>query len=214
MLSKHFTALAAFATGAVLAANQTGPYHIHITGKTDKSIDGYGASYHAGAAIEALVYVAGPANGTSQEYYYDYLSYDPATGEVYQPGYIVWQLPLVGSNETTYVPEALTIESETNWASNVAPAMFYPGNASGAAVSFYDEGADANHSVYLTGRDDSGYTEARPEQGPGPIVDATNWHLCYQYVGGGYWYNTVSWVFSLPPSNPTCRPVNLALELI
>ncbi|KAK7967527.1 uncharacterized protein PG986_001804 [Apiospora aurea] len=218
MLSKHFTALAAFATGAVLAVNQTGPYHIHITGKTDKSIDGYAASYHAGAAIEALVYVSGPANGTSQEYYYDYQSYNPETGEVFQPGYIVWQLPLSGVNGTTYVPEALTIESRGNWASNVAPAMFYPGTDGGAAVRFYDDegaGAGANHSVYLTGRDDSGYTDQRPEQGPGPLVDATNWHLCYQYVGGGgYWYQTVSWVFALPPSNPTCLPVNLALELI
>ncbi|KAK8065531.1 hypothetical protein PG997_012278 [Apiospora hydei] len=200
MLSKYFTALAAFATGAVLAVNQTGPYHIHITGKTDKSIDGYAASYHAGAAIEALVYVSGPANGTSQEYYYDYQSYNPETGEVFQPGYIVWQLPLSGANGTTYVPEALTIESRGNWASNVAPAMFYPGTDGGAAVSFYDEGYGANHSVYLTGRDDSGYTDQRPEQGP--------------YVGGGYWYQTVSWVFALPPSNPTCLPVNLAMELI
>lgn len=174
---------------------------------------GYGASYHAGAAIEALVYLAGAPNGTSQEYYYDYSGYNPETGAVFQPGSIVWQLPLVGENGTTYVPEALTFNSGVNYASNVQPAMFYPGDSGGAYVSFHDDGADANHTVYLTGSDDSKNTATRPEQGA-DYVNVTNWHLCWQYVGGGYWYETVSWVYSQPPSNPSCRAVNLALELI
>ncbi|KAK6833593.1 hypothetical protein PG987_008287 [Apiospora arundinis] len=213
MFFKKFSVLAAFATGTALAANQTGPYHLHITGKTDKSIDGYGASYHAGAAIEALVYVAGAATGRAQDYYYDYSGYNPATGEVFQPGSIVYQLQLGSGNETTFVPEALTLETGGNYASNVQPAMFYPGTNTATYVSFHDEGKDANHTVYLTGRDDSKYTSTRPEQGP-DFVNVDNWHLCWQYVGGAYWYETVSWVYALPPHNPTCRPVNLALELV
>lgn len=191
------------------AANKTGPYHLHIQGTTNTSINGNAGACHAGAAIEGLCYVAGPAPTPSEnyyEFYYNYGSYDPTTGAVNQPGWISWLLQ-IGSGES-----AMTVESamrlESGWGSNVATALFYPDNERGAHLWFVPDSGE----MYATGNDDAYATVAYPEGGL-PQSNWTNFHLCYQFTGG-YWYQSIAWVYTLPPHNPTCEPVSLSLVTV
>ncbi|KAK6214496.1 hypothetical protein LQW54_004217 [Pestalotiopsis sp. IQ-011] len=205
MLSALLLACAA----TVTAFNATGPYGLHITGKEDSSIDGYAGACHAGAAIEGLCYIAGELNDTTsyQQFNFNYSSYDPTTGELYPYGWLEWELPLSsGDGETTSVPSALQIG--LNLGSNVNVALFYPG---------YDDFTTLQKSeidtLYVSGGvDDTQNTDTYPN----PVVyqgNLTNWYLCYQFTGG-YYYQSIAWVNSQPPQNPTCAPVDLTLETL
>lgn len=206
MLSALLLACAATAT----AYNATGPYGLHITGKEDSSIDGYAGACHAGAAIEGLCYIAGELNDTTtyQQFNFNYSSYDSTTGEVYPYGWLEWELPLsTGTDgETTSVPSALQIG--LNLGSNVNVALFYPGYDTYTSLQKSENG-----TLYIPGGvDDTQNTDTYPN----PVVyqgNLTNWYLCYQFTGG-YYYQSIAWVNSLPPQNPTCAPVDLTLETL
>ncbi|KAI1501867.1 hypothetical protein F5X99DRAFT_408679 [Biscogniauxia marginata] len=204
LLSK-LTTLAAWATAAT-AANVTGPFSIHITGKTNDTIDGYAGACHAGAAIEGLCYGSGPVSGNSFEFYFNYTGYNPETGEPLQPGHITWLLPYIGPNGTEATqPSGLSFNP--NWGSNVATGLIYPSIEDATNIYFHPD----NGTFYIPGGiDDSQFTEARPEATT-TLGNLTNFHLCYQYTGG-YWYQSIAWVFSNPPRNPTCQPVDLSIE--
>ncbi|KAI0155519.1 hypothetical protein BJ166DRAFT_336404 [Pestalotiopsis sp. NC0098] len=205
MLSALLLACAA----TVTAFNATGPYGLHITGKEDSSIDGYAGACHAGAAIEGLCYIAGELNDTTsyQQFNFNYSSYDSTTGEVYPYGWLEWELPLSsGDGETTSVPSALQIG--LNLGSNVNVALFYPGYDDFTTLQKSENG-----TLYVSGGvDDTQNTDTYPN----PVVyqgNLTNWYLCYQFTGG-YYYQSIAWVNSQPPQNPTCAPVDLTLETL
>ncbi|KAI1630899.1 hypothetical protein F4809DRAFT_646934 [Biscogniauxia mediterranea] len=207
LLSK-LSVLAAWAATAT-AASVTGPFAIHITGKTNSSIDGYAGACHAGAAIEGLCYSTGPVSGSSFEFYYNYSSYNSDTGEPQQPGYLTWLLPFTGPNGTQQtLLEPLAFYP--SWGTNVATGLLYPTAVyDGTSLYFHPD----NGTFYIAGGyDDSQFTEDRPQVFTS-LGNLTNFHLCYQDTGG-YWYQSISWVFTDPPRNPTCQPVDLGIEQI
>ncbi|KAI1403292.1 hypothetical protein F4819DRAFT_451554 [Hypoxylon fuscum] len=201
------TALAALAATAT-ASNSTGPYGLHITGKGDTSIDGYAAACHAGAAIEALCYAAGgsPTAGTVTEFYYNYTAYNSDTGVPSQPGWLTYLLQAGSNNGTIIEPSSMQL-NPSSWGSNVFTALIFPGVEDGTSVYYHPE----NGTIYMAGGyDDSSFNETYPTPIP-TLGNLTNFHLCYQFVGG-YYYQSIAWVSTLPPHNPSCQPVDLSFQ--
>jgi hypothetical protein len=169
---------------------------------------GYGSACHAGAAIEALCY--GTAANLSESYnqfYYNYSAYDPTTGEVYQPGLISWLLPYTGEDGPAFEPEALAFE--LSWASNVYQAIFSPGSNYGSYLSFHPE----NGTFYISSAiDDSSFNATYPSSEP-YLSNLDRFYLCYQDYSG-YYYQSLAWVATDPPHNPSCEPVNVAMVTI
>lgn len=176
---------------------------------TDDTFAGYAGACHAGAAIEGLCYVGGALNTTAtyQQFYFNYSSYNPTTGEVYPYGWLEWELQYIGlDNEIATTPEALQIF--LNLGSNVNVALFYPGYNQYTSLQ-----KDENGVLYISGGyDDSNFNETYPNPIP-QLGNLANWHLCYQFTGG-YYYQSIAWVTTLPPHNPSCQPVDLTLTQI
>lgn len=122
-----------------------------------------------------------------------------------QTGLLVWQLPLGGGANGTaeYVPSAMQIQP--SWGSNVATPLFYPGLSYETYVSYDEAGA-----LYLQGGVDDSDNNATYPSPPTYLGNLTNWNLCYQFTGG-YYYYSVGWVFTQPPQNPSCQPVDLTM---
>ncbi|KAI1848610.1 hypothetical protein JX265_011536 [Neoarthrinium moseri] len=198
-----------FATAA-LASNATGPYGLHIKGKTDTSIDGYGGACHAGAAIEGICYGAGSLNTTAtySQFYFNYSGYNSETGEVSPYGWVEWQLPYVDQNgETAFEPEALSFSA--NLFSNVAAGLFQPGYEGGTIFQYNENGL-----LYITGGYDDRHNNETYPNPPTYFGNTSSFHLCYQFTGG-YYYQSIAWVSgTAPPQNPSCEPVDLSLQLI
>lgn len=167
---------------------------------------GYAGACHAGAAIEALCYSEGEVDSSSNSYqfWFDYSTYDSETGEVQQPGWVSWKLQ-TGDGQELLEPLSFTPAS---LASNVLPGLFTPSETDYESVGF-----DADNALYMTGGiDDSSFNATRPE--PAPFLESLyQWHLCYQSVGG-YYYQSIAWVLTEPPHNPSCEPVNLTFEKV
>ncbi|KAI2601813.1 hypothetical protein GGR54DRAFT_634490 [Hypoxylon sp. NC1633] len=203
MLFRHSALLALAATA--MASNATGPYALHITGKANSSIDGYAAACHAGAGIEALCYASGAISSAVTEFYFNYTSYNPDTGAPSQPGWITYLLKAGSTNGTITVPSSLRFYP--SFGSNVMSGLIYPSVDDGTSVYFYPE----NGTLYVNGGyDDSRFNTTYPVPAPS-LGNLTQFHLCYQFVGG-YYYNSISWVSTQPPHNPSCQPVDLTLE--
>lgn len=84
-------------------------------------------------------------------------------------------------------------------------ALFYPGIDEYTTLNYQDDG-----SLYINGgTDDSNFNATAPFPTP-QLGNLTNWHLCYQFTGG-YYYQSIAWVTTQPPQNPSCAPVNLVL---
>ncbi|KAI1381063.1 hypothetical protein F4677DRAFT_402009 [Hypoxylon crocopeplum] len=202
----RFTALTALVATAT-ASNSTGPYALRITGKTDTSINGYAAACHAGAAIEGLCYAAGasPEAGSVTQFYYNYTAYNSDTGMPLQPGWITYLLNAGSTNGTITVPSS--VRFYPSFGSNVMTALIYPSVEDGTAVYYHPE----NGSLYVNGGyDDSQFNTTYPNPVPS-LGNLSNFHLCYQFTGG-YYYNSIAWVSTTPPRNPSCQPVDLSLE--
>lgn len=167
----------------------------------------YGGACHAGAAIEALC-VTATADGEYNQFYYNYSAYDSNTGEVYQPGLVTWLLPYTGPDGAlAYESEALAFE--INFASNVFQGIFSPGVGTGSFLSFYPE----NGTLYVASAvDDSSFNATTPSPTP-YLSDLSRFYLCYQSYSG-YYYQSIAWVASDPPHNPSCEPVDLSLVTI
>ncbi|KAI0019710.1 hypothetical protein F4780DRAFT_780204 [Xylariomycetidae sp. FL0641] len=202
--------LAAAASLALVAAESevVGPFKIHITGKTNSSIDGYAQACHASAAAEGLCYEP-PANAippTSYEFYFN-RSLDEH-GDAVSTGAISWILQVQNdANETLSLPSFLEL-ALSPW-SNVAVARIPPPTTdAGFPLSYFAD----NHTFYFaTTMDDATWTEDDQYLDPPSIL--TNFYLCWQWVDFN-WYQSISWVTSLPPHNPTCQPVQLSWEMI
>jgi hypothetical protein len=155
---------------------------------------GYVSTLHAGAAISALGYNSGALNTTTTDQFY-----------FSSEGELEWELTVSnGTNSTITVPLPLTLWY--NMASNVAPAAFTPSTPNVYLSCYPDNGT----LYYSSGSvDDRDFNETRPSY-ESTFGNLTNFHLCYQYVGG-YYYRSISWVQTLPPQNPSCEPVDLSL---
>ncbi|KAI1474120.1 hypothetical protein F4774DRAFT_401620 [Daldinia eschscholtzii] len=187
-----------------IALNVTGPFALHITSKSNSSINGYAAACHAGAAIEGLCYSSGTI-GSATEFYFNYSSYDPETGVPSQPGWITYLLKAGGGNDTITVPSSMRLEP--NFGSNLFTALIYPGVEDGTYVYFHPN----NGTLYMYGGyDDSSFNSTYPLPAPS-LGNLTNFHLCYQFTGG-YYYQSIAWVSTHPPHNPSCQPVDLSIE--
>lgn len=167
---------------------------------------GYVGACHAGAAIEGLCFTEGPADSSDNynQFWFDYGGYSPDTGEVFQPGWLSWLLPYQDGDGNT-LNQTSPLQFTPVWGSNVVAGYFQPSETY-TYVSFGDD--DKKLSMY-GGYDDSSFNETRPEPVP-TLGDLYNWHLCYQYLNG-YYYQSVAWVLTDPPHNPSCAPVNLTL---
>lgn len=168
-------------------------------------IAGYVGACHAGAAIEALCYASGPVNSSSNsnQFYFDFGGYDPETGATTQPGWISWLLPYTDSDGNA-ATQVSPMQLSPSWSSNVAAGLFQPGE------TYTYLGYDDSRKLYISGGyDDSSFNATRPQ--PAPVGPLYNWHLCYQYTGG-YYYQSVAWVSTDPPHNPSCEPIDLTFE--
>ncbi|KAI2616398.1 hypothetical protein GGS26DRAFT_578467 [Hypomontagnella submonticulosa] len=202
----QFTAIAALVATAT-ASNSTGPFALRITGKGNSSIDGFAAACHAGAAIEGLCYASGsaPVPGSVTEFYYNYTSYNSDTGVPSQPGWLTYLLQAGSGNGTITVPSSVRFLPA--FGSNVMTALIYPSVEDGTAVYYHPD----NGTFYINGGyDDSKFTTSYPNPVPAQ-GNLTNFHLCYQFTGG-YYYQSIAWVSTQPPQNPTCQPVDLSIE--
>ncbi|KAH6658507.1 hypothetical protein BKA67DRAFT_533660 [Truncatella angustata] len=204
------SALLLASAAAVSAYNATGPYGVHITGKEDSAVDGYAGACHAGAAIEGLCFIDGALNGneTYQQFYFNASGYDFETGAPSSYGWLEWELQFTsGENgEIGTAPSALQIF--LNLGSNVNTALFYPGIDEYTSLQKADDG-----TLFISGGvDDSSFNSTYPNPTT-YLGNLTNWHLCYQYTGG-YYYQSIAWVTTQPPHNPSCVPVDLTLEQI
>ncbi|KAI0841659.1 hypothetical protein F5Y06DRAFT_260051 [Hypoxylon sp. FL0890] len=197
--------LLGIAASAVSAqdANQTGPFYLHITGKENKSIDGYAGSCHAGAAIEGLCYSAGalPSSSTSFQYYFNYTGYTVVDGA--EVGQVWWKLPYTDSNgNTAYAPQTMGLYYPLP-ISNVAAPMFGISDVS-LSVGFDKDGKLFTWTYY----DDATFV---PGTSPNPSSEGKayyHWYVCWQYFTG-YYYQSVGWSTTEPPHNPTCEAVDI-----
>ena len=156
--------------------------------------------------MQGLCYHEGQApvpSETEYEFYYNYNTYNAATGAPIQPGYLSCIMKIADSK-----PNELSMRVHPPLSTNVGPALFKMDMAQTNFLNF----DPATGKLYAVGFNDShatvAYSKGLPE------ANYTNFHLCYQYIGqdtGGYWYHSVAWVFSDPPRNPTCESVSLSL---
>jgi hypothetical protein len=201
------TLLGLVACALAQEANQTGPFNLHITGAAEgSSLDGHVASCHTGAALEALCYnqgqVPGEGNANSFEYWFNSTGQAPVGSD--EVGILVWKLPVTINGSQTLVDQALSFQYQPS--SNVAaPQIFFPDTLGSASVGF-----DDNQQLFVAAwLDDSTY---EPGVRPAPVSEpfaVYNWFVCWQVLGGGYYYQALGWAQTLPPSNPTCEQVQI-----
>ncbi|KAI1263346.1 hypothetical protein F5Y18DRAFT_394009 [Xylariaceae sp. FL1019] len=177
---------------------QTGPWTLHIKGTASNSkLNGYGQSCHAGAALEGLCYT--PSIDSSSDYIFNYTTYDKVEG--HNTGILTWNLPYTGEdNKLHYVSQAMSLAYQSN--SNVAAAMF--GFDDGFQV-----GWDSHNELFgYSYLDDSKFKANKPPQPPADGKVLYQWAVCWQY-NGGYYYQSVAWIQSGKPHNPTCETVEI-----
>ncbi|KAK6856630.1 hypothetical protein PG995_006817 [Apiospora arundinis] len=209
-VSASILALAASAVHAQAPQNQTGPFFLHITGKDNKTIDGYGGACHAGAAIEGLCFDNGPRpDGDHLNYasfYFNYTGDQDVDGS--EVGVLSWNLQLASGSDPAFVPSPMSFTFPTT--SNVAQPMFGTSSSTGGQPVGFDKDGKLFAYGYL---DDSTFQPGVP---PNPSSQAKayyNWFVCWQSFSA-YYYNAVGWATSLPPHNPTCQAVEIHQVLI
>ncbi|KAI1363359.1 hypothetical protein F5Y08DRAFT_354417 [Xylaria arbuscula] len=200
MHSSIVLALATLATGAMSKIFSVGPSFIHITGKNDTRIKGYGQSCHAGAAAAGLCYVDREDDENLKLYYFNYST--DATGD--RAGALTFNMEFQKSNGTETMPFAAKLRA--NPGSNMQVVIFGPGLEEDSVFSAGDDG-----KFFISGlRDDSHWGEKQPAFGG--HMDLQRFYLCWQWVGF-YWRRSIAWASSLPPQNPSCEPVNVRIGI-
>ncbi|KAK7946264.1 uncharacterized protein PG986_010585 [Apiospora aurea] len=207
-LSASLLALAASAVQAQQPQNQTGPFFLHITGKEDKTIDGYAGACHAGAAIEGLCFANGPKpsgdNVNYESFYFNYTGNQDVDGA--EVGFLSWNLQLAPGSDPAVVPSPMSFTFSTT--SNVAQPMFGPGNSQQSV------GFDKDGKMFVFGSmDDATFEPDNRPPNPYQPKAYYNWFVCWQYVGS-YYYHAVGWATTLPPHNPTCQAVDITQVMV
>ncbi|GAP89223.1 hypothetical protein SAMD00023353_1200570 [Rosellinia necatrix] len=196
-------ALLGLAATAVLAQeHQSGPFTLHVKGTNPSStIDGYGGSCHAGAAISGLCYSEGEPAGVSNSFTYrfNYTGFNQAGDD--EVGTLVWGQPYTDENgNPAEVSQAMGLVYQPT--SNVAAPLF-GFSPDVFLVGFNSEGELFGYNYV----DDSKFAPGQPP------TDYTGkayyqWAVCWQYFTG-YFYQSVAWVQIGAPHNPTCEPVEI-----
>lgn len=99
-----------------------------------------------------------------------------------------------------------------SYGSNVAVPLFYPGYSYTPGTTYVSV-SDNGTFFQPGGIDDTSNNATYPD----PVKyygNLTNWHVCYQF-SGGYYYYSLAWVYGIgPPQNPSCQPVQLTMEAV
>ncbi|KAI0117846.1 hypothetical protein GGR51DRAFT_573559 [Nemania sp. FL0031] len=199
-------AVVALIARAAADTNVAGPFALHVTGRTDPSIDGYVYACLADVPTDDLCYSSGlcyfeGSLSKSWQFYYNYTVLESNTYPGTLGSLFIYDGVLVK------VPSFMHIYS--NWASNVNVVLFPCGTENGTLISLdFDTGFFYMGSLF----DDTHGNATLPSlDNPRNI---SNFHLCYQWTGR-YWYHTIAWVSGyegVTPQNPSCQPVNLGVE--
>ncbi|KAI0911559.1 hypothetical protein F4823DRAFT_623460 [Ustulina deusta] len=197
-------ALMSLAATAISAQDiQSGPFALHIKGVNPNStLDGYGGSCHAGAAIEGLCYsvLSDPSDiSNTFTYYFNYTGYNQVGDD--QVGALVWNEPYTDEDgNLAYASQAMSLVYQPT--SNVAAPQF-GFSQSGFLIGFDSEGGLFGYNYV----DDSKFV---PGQFPTTTTPTAyyQWAVCWQYFTG-YFYQSVAWVQTGAPHNPTCEPVEI-----
>ncbi|KAI1425985.1 hypothetical protein F5Y12DRAFT_315775 [Xylaria sp. FL1777] len=200
-LSAALMGLAATAISA--QETQSGPFVLHIKGTTPGStLDGYGESCHTGAAIEGLCYAV--LSNTSDvpnlyTYYFNYTGFNQVGED--QVGTLIWNEQYVDENgQPGFVEQAMGMIYQPT--SNVAAPQF--GFSQGVFLIGFDSEGGLFGYNYV---DDSKFVAGQPPTITKPTA-YYQWAVCWQYFTG-YYYQSVAWVLSGAPHNPTCEPVEI-----
>ncbi|KAK8074118.1 hypothetical protein PG994_005017 [Apiospora phragmitis] len=208
-LSASLLALAASAVQAQAPQNQTGPFFLHITGKDNKTIDGYGGACHAGAALEGLCFDNGPApSGDHVNYGSFFFNYTGNQNmDSAEVGFLSWNLQLAPGSDPAFVPSAMTFTYSST--SNVAQPLFgASSNAGGQSVGF-----DKDGKMFVYGYQDDSTFEPNVPPKPSQPKAYYNWFVCWQSFTA-YYYPSVAWATTLPPQNPTCQAVDITQVMV
>ncbi|KAI0426422.1 hypothetical protein F5Y09DRAFT_318998 [Xylaria sp. FL1042] len=197
-------ALMGLAATAVSAQDtQSGPFLLHVKGVNPNStIDGYGGSCHAGAAISGLCYsvlssIADPTN--TYRYYFNYTGFTTVDDD--QVGTLVWNQPYTDQDgNTAYESQSMGLVYQPT--SNVAAPLFGYSNG-GFLIGFDSEDGVFGYNYY----DDSKFVAGQFPTDYTPKA-YYQWAVCWQYFTG-YFYQSVAWVQVGAPHNPTCEPVEI-----
>lgn len=196
-------ALVGLAATAVSAQDmQSGPFTLHIKGTgSNSTIDGYAGSCHAGAAIEGLCYSQGEPSGSTNSfsYYFNYTGFSQVGED--EVGTLTWNLPYTDENgNPSSVSQAMGLVYQPT--SNVAEPLF--GFSQNAFLIGFDSEGELFGYNYV---DDSKFLPGQP---PTETVGKAfyQWAVCWQYFTG-YYYQSVGWVQTGAPRNPTCEPVEI-----
>ncbi|TGJ85321.1 hypothetical protein E0Z10_g3449 [Xylaria hypoxylon] len=200
------TALVGFAATAVLAQdNQSASFTLHVKGTNYNSeIDGYGFSCHAGAAISGLCYAEGQLPNASvisnsYRYNFNYSGFNQVGDD--QVGTLVWGQPYTDENgNPASVSQAMSLVYQPT--SNVAAPLFGFGQ-NVLLVGFDAEGGLFGYNYY----DDSKFVAGQQPTDYTPKA-YYQWAVCWQYFTG-YYYQSVAWVQTGAPRNPTCEAVEI-----
>ncbi|KAK5636997.1 hypothetical protein RRF57_012709 [Xylaria bambusicola] len=200
MHSSVVVTLLAVATGASARIFSIGPSPLHIVGKNNSSINGYAQPCWADTRDVALCYVEKDYDESLNKFYFNY-SID-TTADV-RFGAITLDLNVTTGNSTVTHPSYLIFRSGP--ATNIQLAHITAGNSVFEILS-----AKENGVFYISRqRDDRNWNETQPSKFIGDW-DVDRFFLCWQWVGY-YWRQSIAWASSLPPQNPSCKPVTLRI---
>ena len=188
-------------TTVAQTVTQSPPFSLKITSSTNATLDGqYLVACHAGAAIEGLC-LGGTASASGEGTFYFYFNQTDYGSGPSPTGTLVWNLPYTGPDGPATESEPLIFQI-SNLGSNVVVPLFQPGYPTAPDLGF-----DSDSKMYISAWDDSTLVS-----GQWPTTTTTiqlyNWYICYAETGG-YFYNSLAWVLSGEPHNPTCQSVGV-----
>ncbi|TPX12139.1 uncharacterized protein E0L32_007254 [Thyridium curvatum] len=182
------------AAGAMAQADvQDGPYALKIVDAEDASLNGLWVdACHSGAAIDTPCFSADAAG--RELFYHNHT----ATGEA---GPLIRYFNVdTGGDTPTRVPQPLSLTYVPS--TNVANGLLSVGNTDPLNVAFDAAGKLFVRDYY----DDSKFAAGeRPQPGS---YDLYHWQVCWN-LASSYYYQSLAWVTSGNPHNPTCVAVNV-----
>lgn len=186
--------------------NQSPPFSLQIANAANASLNGqYLYACHTGAAQDAMCLTPPDSpptqNDFSTKFFYNTTS--TTDGSTETRGILVWNLP-VQVPGADHVSQAMEV-TDYHLGTNVDVPELGLGTT-GTRVEF-----EAGKLVITDRFDDSTFTSEVPPPDTGAIITYNNWYVCWNRVGGGYWYQTLAWVTAGEPHNPTCEKVDVVL---
>ncbi|KAI1823068.1 hypothetical protein F4861DRAFT_351449 [Xylaria intraflava] len=194
------------ATVSAQTQHQTGPFSLLVKGvKSNSTINGYLENCHTGAGLSALCYAKGQPAADSNYYGFNYTGLSKAGYN--NVGTLTYALPVTGDNGPETVSQGLGVVYQTT--SNVAAPQFGVGGAP------FDVGFDGENELFgYNYIDDSTFVPGK-QPSVGDLVGRPffHWAVCWQYFTG-YYYQSLAWVQSGAPHNPTCEAVTVVQKKI